>query len=76
MSGRCRGIFPGAGGGGRTLVPGPLADIERVVKVLTSRMPRPTQSTSYRTQSKSRAAGQRHTDSYGANDSGKGFRPT
>ena len=51
-------IFPGAGGGGRTLVTGPLADIERVVKVLTSRMPRPTQSTSYRTQRKRRAAGQ------------------
>lgn len=39
----------GAGGGGAwTLVPGLRAEIDRVVKVLTSRMPRPTKSTSYR----------------------------
>lgn len=31
-------------------MPGLLAEIERVVKVLISRMPRPTQSTSYTTE--------------------------
>lgn len=41
------------------MMPGLLAEIERVVKVLTSRMPRPTQSTSYRTERKNRKAGQK-----------------
>lgn len=36
------------------MMPGLLAEIERVVNVLTSRMPRPTHSTSYRIQRKRR----------------------
>lgn len=50
--------------------PGLLAEIERVVKVLSSRMQRPTQSTNYRTQRKmSRAAAQKLlTDIVNVND--------
>lgn len=40
------------GGGAGTLLPGPLAEIERVVKVLSSKMQRPTQRTTYRTEKK------------------------
>lgn len=38
------------GGGAGALLPGLLAEIERVVKVLSSKMQRPTQSTTYRTE--------------------------
>lgn len=38
------------GGGAGTLLLGLLAEIERVVKVLSSKMQRPTQSTTYQTE--------------------------
>lgn len=50
-SGNSRSLLTAAGGGGPgTLLPGLLAEIERVVKVLSSKMQRPTQSTTYQTE--------------------------